>query len=260
MRLFVAALVSLSLASPAAASTFDSVQIGHEIDDPVDSNGNPVLFDGNPTLYQLAGQSAFIQTRTSSSTSGGQLDGAAGFGFIEFTEVFPPALLTDYLSFSYLGVVDLNGTDLNGDPVLLDRSIVIAYRVGVAEGMLIEDLFPAYTESALVSAFTTVFDSPEFLDMAFSQVGGQPNTSGLMTLADVQCSPLICNVPNVVQYGEALDLIAFIGGPNGDEGVRIGRIYSSASRITMVVPEPSTLALFGVGALGLLLVGRRRAA
>ena len=226
----------------------------------MDGNGDPVTFDGNPTFYQLAGQSAFMQTRTGSLTSSGQLDGATGLGHILFTEGSPPALLSDYLTYSYLGVVEFHGTDVNGDPVLLDQSIVIAFQPGTAEGFRLDELFPAYTESALVTAFTTSFDSPEFLDMAFTQVVGQPGTSGAIAVQQTDChGTLSCDFPTQVQVGDTLDLIAFIGGAGGDEGVLIGRIDFGVLR-QLNVPEPSSLSLFAVGAFGLYAAGRRRIA
>jgi hypothetical protein len=254
-----AAAAVLMLASPALALTLDLAALRHDIFDPVDSNGDPVEYDGNPTYYQLAGQSAFIQTRANSGTSGGQLDGATGTGFIQFTEVFPPALLGDYLTFSYIGVVELQGTDVNGDPILLDQSIVIAFRPGtIAAGTRIEDLFPSYTESALVTAFTTQFDSPEFLDMAFTQVGGQPDTSGLIHTLTSDChnqNTVACDTPITQQAGEYLDLIAFIGGTNGDEGVAIGTLDFSVTRVFNLVPEPAPMAMFAVGVVGLAIAG-----
>lgn len=260
--ILAAAVLSLALTAPAAAVTLDSATIYYDIYGPVDANGDPLMFDGNATAYQLAGQSAFIQTRTSSSSSGGQLDGAAGLGEIQFLEVFPPPLLTDYISFSYLGIADLLGTDSNGDPVVLDRSIVIAYQPGVAEGLRIEDLFP-YTEATLVSQFTTQFDSAEFLDMAFTQVGGQANTSGLISVQQTDChNTTMCDAPTQIQFGETLDLIAFIGGENGDEGVVIGTLEFSMVQMLNVspsaVPVPAAAWLFGSGLLGLIGAARRK--
>lgn len=263
MRVLTAALLSLLLAGPAAAVTIDYAGISYWIDEPLDANGDPLVFDGNATAYQLAGQSAFIQTRTNGGTSGGQLDGAAGsFGDIAFAEVFPPPLLSDYISFSYLGIADLLGTDSNGDPVTLDRSIVIAYQPGVAAGLRVEDLFP-YTEATLVSQFTTQLDSAEFLDMAFSQVGGQANTSGLISVLQTDChNTYICDGPTQIQFGETLDLIAFVGGANGDEGVVIGALSFGLTRTQNIgpsaVPVPAAAWLFGSGLLGLVGVARRK--
>lgn len=260
--ILTATLLSFALAAPASAVTLNSATITHDIYGPVDAYGDPLVFDGNATAYQLAGQSAFIQTRTSSSTSGGQLDGAAGMGDIQFLEVFPPPLLTDYISFSYLGIVDLLGTDSNGDPVTLDRSIVIAYQPGVAEGLRIEDLFP-YTEATLVSQFTTQFDSAEFLDMAFNQVGGQANTSGLIYVGQTDChNTFFCDALTEIQFGETLDLIAFVGGVNGDEGVVIGTLdFAMVQRLNVspsTVPVPAAAWLFGSGLLGLIGAARRK--
>jgi len=248
--------VSLAFAAPAAAIDYDSAAIFHDIYSPLDSNGDPLLFDGNPTHYQLTGQSAYIQTRASSGTSGGQLNDATGFGQIDYTEIFPPALLTDYQTYSYIGVVDLHGTDSNGDPVVLDRSIVIAFQPSVAEGLRIDQLFlVSYTEAMLVSQFTTQNDSPEFLDMAFYHVGGLTNTSGNLSVLYTDChNTFSCDPQTQIQFGDTLDLIAFIGGANGDEGVVIGTIDSGLTRSLNVgpVPEPETYAMMlaGLGLLG----------
>lgn len=262
-RILTSVLLSLLLAEPAAAITLDYGGIYHDIYEPLDTNGDSLLFDGNATFYQLAGQSAFVQTRTSGSTSGGQLDGATGFGDIPFIEVFPPTLLSDYVSFSYIGVVDLHGTDSNGDPVVLDRSVVIAFQPLVAEGLRIDQLFPVmYSEATLVSQFTTLFDSPEFLDMAFNQVGGQANTSGTLGVNVTDChNTFVCDGPTQLQFADTLDLIAFIGGVNGDEGVLIGTIESGLTRqlnVPSTVPLPAAAWLFGSGLLGLAGFARRR--
>ncbi len=260
MRSLALAALLLLTAAPALATSIDSMQITHDLAEPVDANGDPVTFDGNPTQYRLGGQSAFIQSRTSSGTSGGQLDGAAGFGDIHFIEAFPPALLSEYQTYSYLGIVGLDGTDANGDPILLDQSLVIAFQPGVAEGLRVEDLFPAYTESGLVAAFTTQFDSPEFLDMAFGLVGGQPSTSGRMSVNETDCSfQFTCPGATQIQSGETLDLIAFVGGPNGDQGVVIGTLAFGMTRsLNLPVPEPTPLALFAMGTLGLCVAGCAR--
>jgi len=253
----VAVAISLGTASPAAAFNIDRVGVTHDIAEPL-LNGSPLLFDSNPTFYQLAGQSALMQTRASSSTSGGQLNGAKGFGSIEFTEVFPPAQLSEYQTYSYIGVVELHGTNSGGDDVILDRSIVIAFRPNVAEGQKIQNLFPGspnYDEATLVNQFTTQFDSSSFLDMAFNRVGGQPNTSGRMSVNFTDChNTLVCDGQTQVQFEEVLDLIAFSGGDNGDEGVWIGSLGMGMTRMLNVgpVPEPETYAMLlaGLGLIG----------
>jgi hypothetical protein len=253
----VAVAISLGTASPAAAFNSDRVRVTHDIAEPL-LNGSPLLFDSNPTFYQLAGQSALIQTRASSGTSGGQLDGARGFGSIEFTEVFPPAQLSEYQTYSYIGVVELHGTNSGGDDVILDRSIVIGFRTNIAVGQKIENLFPGspnYDEATLVNQFTTQSDSSSFLDMAFNRVGGQPNTSGRMSVNFTDChNTFVCDGPTQVQSEETLDLIAFIGGENGDEGVWIGSLGMGMTRQLNVgpVPEPETYAMLlaGLGLIG----------
>lgn len=254
-----AALTTL-FATPAFSLSIDNVEIRHDIFQAVDANDDPILFAGNPTFYRLVGQSAFIQTRTSSSTSGGQLDGATGFGLISFTEVFPPTSVTDYQTFSYLGVVELDGTDGNGDPVVIDRSIVIGFLPGIAAGLRIEDLFAGYTESVLVDAFVNSSDSPEFLDMAFNRVGGQPDTSGTMGVFETDCHfTNLCDPATQLQLEVELDLIAFVGGVDGDLGVSIGNLGASVLRSNNVgpVPEPGTALLMGSG-LALLAARRPR--
>ena len=157
-------------------------------------------------------------------------------------------------------MADLNGTDTNGDPVVIDRGLVIAFQPGVAIGLRIDDLFSGYTESVLVNAFTTSFDSPEFLDMAFTRVGGQANTSGAIAVSTTDCHfTFVCDPPTQVQLSQVLDLVAFVGGVNGDEGVVIGTLEFGVTRLYNVVPEPGTAVLMGAG-LGRLSIGRRRAA
>ena len=58
-------------------------------------------------------------------------------------------------------------------------------------------------------------------------------------------------VPPIGQTGTSLDLVAFIGGPDGDLGVKVGTLQVT------VVPEPSTLVLGIAGLAGLGCVIRR---
>ena len=102
-----------------------------------------------------------------------------------------------------------------------------------------DDLF-TYSESDLVTAFGT-FDSPEFLDIL-----GGPN--GIESLASAKGQ---FQIPSLSASGTRLDLIAFIGGPNGDLGVKIGEMGVT------VVPEPSSAALL-LGAFGMSAILRRR--
>lgn len=181
--------------------------------------------------YRLVGQSAFIQTRTDSSTSGGQLDFLeSGDSQFSFDEVFPPDSLADYLGFAYFGIVE---TVVAATDTVVDTSLVIAYLPGFGVGELVSDTFP-YDASTLVTAFTTEFDSAEFLDM----LGLVP--ANATTLGDIA-------VPPLGRPGTTMDLIAFF---DGGAGVKIGTLYVS-------VPEPSTLALLATAGVGLLVLRRR---
>jgi hypothetical protein len=205
----------------------------------LDVNLDPIpltnLF-GDPVegYYLTTGQSAFIQSRTSSGTSGGAMDGISSSNTqIQFFEVFPPPTLEDYLTFSYFGIVE--SYDENG--LLFDRSLIAAFQPGTAEGLLADGYF-GYTESDLVTAFAT-FDSPEFLNV-LNSFGSIFETSGTIAL------------PDTGRPGDTLDLIAFTGGPNGDLGVRVG---SLSMQVTQVIPEPTSLILSLASTLTLL---RRR--
>lgn len=194
----------------------------------IDGAGDPV--EGS---YMLTGQSAFLQYRVSSGTSGGQLDGVATPGTsISFDEVFPEPDLNNYLEFAYFGRVI--SYDENGAP--FDTSLVMAFVPGEGVGMRIDDYF-TYTEAELVTAMDS-FDSPEFLDMLTNQMPGTSAVRGIIT------------VPPLGRVGDTLDLVAFTGGIDGDLGFKIGSIGMS------VVPEPGALVM-GLAGLGLCLVRRR---
>lgn len=178
--------------------------------------------------YELAGQSAFSQTRVGSGTSGSQLDGVKSGGTsISFTELSPPPSLGDYLDFAYFGIIERRN-DTNS---VIDTSLIIAYTAGSGLGELVSDTFP-YTEAELVAALTGGFDSPEFLDM-LDLVPANTTTRGAIA------------VPPIGRPGEVLDLIAFIGGDDGDVGVKVGTLA------VQVVPEPSTLGLLVTGFVAL---------
>ena len=191
---------------------------------------------GVDSFYQLVGQSAFVQYRTSSSTSGGQLDYTSTPGTtIAFLEFFPPPSLADYLSFAYFGLIE--SYDDNGD--LFDTSLVMAFQPGVADGLPITDFFPMYTEAELVAALSSSFDSNEFFYL-LDNIGTLGETTGAI------------GVPPLARVGDTLDLIAFTGGLDGDRGVSVGTLEVN------VVPEPGTLALIGFPLVGLALRRRRR--
>ena len=229
----LAVVVSAGLAAPALAFQ-DNVTIFGDVYAPASGD-----------FFQLAGQSAYVQQRTNGGTSGGQLDGITTGGFsIGYVEVFPEAILTDYLTFGYFGVV--NTFAVNGDPEeplagIVDTSIVMALQPGVGEGQTVQNFnTPGYDEATLVAALTGSFDSPEFFAVLGSY-GDQSEHFGTIGL------------PQESIVGDTLDLIAFIGGPNGDEGVKIGEINTSIER---EVPSPGATALLGLA--GIAAFRRRR--
>ena len=213
-------LVGLCLLAVVSVAKADVVTIDVSLDSPVDGT------------YQLSGQSAFLQTRTDTGTSGGQLDGIQSGGtFISFTELFPPASLADYLDYAYFGIMQTR--DIFDE--VIDSSLIIAYTAGSGVGQTVGDTFP-YTEAQLVDAFTNSFDSPEFLDM-LNNVQSNAATLGEIAL------------PPIGRPGTVLDLVAFIGGPDGDLGVKVGTMGVT------VVTEPSTIGLSLMA--GILLLGAR---
>lgn len=221
-RILTAALLLLTLAAPALYA--DDVTIDVFVDS-LETN-----------TYHLLGQSAFVQYRTGGSTGGGQIDGVSTPGTsINFTEVFPPPSLADYLRFAYFGIVERRNIDND----VLDTSLVIAYQPGVAEGQTLASLFPAlaYTQAQIVTALTTVNDSDEFFALG-SAIDAELNAQGTI------------GVPPINQFGDTLDLIAFWGLNN--TGLKIGTLDVT------VVPEPASLALLAAGSL--LILRRRRAA
>jgi hypothetical protein len=216
------AILSLCLVLWTGTALADTVTIDVVLDSPISGS------------YRLSGQSAFIQTQTGASTSGGQLDGVQSpVTSISFEEVFPPPTLADYLGFAYFGILQT----LDEFDEVIDTSLVVAFNAGSGVGTVIGDTFP-YDEATLVAAFTGGDDSLEFLDM----LGLVPANAS--TLGDTA-------VPPVGRPGTLLDLVAFIGDDDGDVGVKIGTLGVT------VVPEPSTLSLLVIGAAGLLAVRRR---
>lgn len=218
MRRSLLALCLLLSATAASADTFtvdvelDSLELGR---------------------YRLAGQSAFIQTRTGSSTSGGQLDGLeSGTSQFSYLELFPAVSLSDYLDFAYFGVIET----LDEFDQVIDTSLVVAYQPGSGVGELVQNRF-SLTESTLVTALTTSFDSPEF-EAFFNEVLNESATRGVIA------------IPPIGRPGDVLDLVAFIGADS--EGVKVGTLGVT------VVPEPGTFGLLLAACGALLVVARRR--
>jgi len=181
--------------------------------------------------YRLTGQSAFIQTRTGSGTSGGQLDGVtSGSTTMSFQEVFPPPSKADYIGFAYFGILET--LDLVGN--IIDTSLVMAFDAGDGVGTLVDDTFP-YTEAQLVSAMTGGLDSPEFLDML------DLVPANASTLGDIA-------VPVLGRPGTTMDLVGFIAGSSG---LNVGTL-----KVT-VVPEPSSFALLALAGLSLWIYRQR---
>ena len=221
MKRLVFGLCLVLLTGTAAA---DTVTIDAVVDSP-DSGS-----------YRLSGQSAFIQTRTGSSTSGGQLNGVVSPGTsISFEEIFPPPTMADYLGFAYFGILQT----LDEFDEIVDTSLVVAFDAGSGVGTVIVDTFP-YDEATLVAAFTGGDDSLEFLDMLdLAPANGS-------TLGDIAVTP-------IGRPGTLLDLVAFIGGDDGDVGVKIGTLGVT------VVPEPSSLSLLLLATAAMFAVAFLRA-
>lgn len=226
----------LGASSASAASFFDLGQITVSLTQDLEFK------------YKIIGQVAFVTSTTTGGTSGGQLEGAdSSTSAVDFVEVFPQATLDDYLTFSFFGRV--HRLDVDTDEVL-DTSVIFAVQRSVIFDenndplvVKVEDLNSfGYDETTLVNALGT-FDSPEFLNV-LGEIGGNADTKGRIAK------------PQLSDFGETLELVTFMTGPNGDEALAIGTLQFSYSRI--IVPEPSGLALVGVAAP--LLMGRRRKA
>lgn len=230
MRKLFAALLAVTAMGTAVHADVVDIDVTVDSYNYLDVNDDPQV-----GFYELTGQSAFIQFRSDSMTSGNALDGiTTGSSTVSFTELFPPASFSDYLTFAYFGRVNTYDVDNN----LVDTSLVIAFQPGYGVGEMVENYF-SYTEADLVAAMATN-DSPEFLSMLNSQIPSQPLVQG-----DIA-------VPPIGQPGQTLNLVAFIGGVNGDQGVAIGTLDMT------VTPEPASLALLATA--GVLLCQRRRAA
>jgi hypothetical protein len=176
----------------------------------------------------LVGQSAFITTRTSSGTTGSPLDFVSPPGeFIEYQEIFPEDSLEDYLTFGYFGVLE---TSDGANQVL---NFVSTFLPGAYDGDTTVSFFGFDDAVALAQTFNTSFDSPEFLD-TISFFFNSTNT----VMGDIALPTL--DIPRI---GQTLDIVAFIGVSN--KAIKIGELSVA------VIPEPSTLALVGVIAVGL---------
>ena len=224
------ALVAFAALASSASAFTDNVSIF----------GDLYTLDSGDTL-ELAGQSAYIQYRTSSSTSGNHLDGVQSGGFgIAYAELFPEANLTDYLTFGYFGIVNTL-TDSRSFNTITDTSLIVAMQPGVGEGQTFDSFnTPGYDEATLVAAMTGGDDSAEFLAV-------------LESLSDNSSLLGAIDLPQEAIVGDTLDLIAFIGGPNGDQGVKVGELNTS---ITREIPTPGATALLGIA--GLCVTRRRR--
>ena len=204
-------------------------------------------------FYRLAGQSAFYSNRTSSLTTGGQLDGlvsSTSLQDISFLEVFPENELTDYLTFGYFGVLETVVDDGSGEQVT-DRSLVVAGQFGTFAGLPISSILPFATESELVDALANGFDTPQFFDALFSAVGN-PDLLGDLALFQ-QAFPAAPT--DTIRDGQTLGLYAFIDAIPGEEdrALQIGNLSTSVLR---VIPAPATVVLGLAGAL--VLAPRRR--
>ncbi len=220
MRKFLL-VVSLSLI--AAVANADTVILDVQLDYP--STGR----------YRLAGQSAFLQTRTTSLTSGGQLDGIeSGGASWSYDELFPEPSLNDYLNFAYFGIIET----LDEFDAVIDSSLIVAYASGSGVDETISDRF-AFSEAQLVGALTTSFDSQEFFDF-FDAVLSESVVQGEIA------------VPSFFRPGSVLDLVAFIGGAEGDVGVKVGTLGVT------VVPEPGTFGMLLAACAALFVIRRRR--
>ncbi len=211
------------------ASALASNAVGGSINFTVDVELNAP--DG--FVYTLLGQSAFITTRPFSFTTSNLLDNITSPGAgIGFGDVFPEPSLHDYHSFGYFGILETRM--ITGE--LVDTSLIVAFAPGMGVGSQIQQTLPAHDEATLVNAFTTQFDSSEFFDTLFAVVGEAT------LLGDIAAPP-------IGRPGETMDLIAFIGGDLGVEGVDVGDLTVA------VIPAPGFAAVLGLGVLASL---RRR--
>lgn len=249
-----ASVVALMAAAMPAAARIDIVSIQGALDFPAAAKDLP---EGSQTFYRLRGQSAYISTRTNSGSTGGQLDGITSFdsenGFFDVTfgEVFPEAILTDYLSYGYFGVIETVITSPEDGEQVIDTSIVMAGAYPfVLGGLRIDEILPVASEADLLPALTGSFDSPEFFSI-LNSLPSNPDLLGDIGLGFVDTT--ISNVVDNVRDAGILTLYAFTGGEAGDLAVNVGYLTTG---ITRVVPAPAPAAMLAFA--GLAATRRRR--
>jgi hypothetical protein len=251
-RILTGALLAV-LAGALPAQADDRVTIQGRLDFAPRTDGTPE--DG--VLYRrLRGQSAFITTRTASSTSGGQLDGTTSFDsessnfVIQYSEVFPETNLNDYLGFGYFGVVETVLRLPGVEDSVVDTSLIVAGTYPSALlGRRIDELLPVGTEAQLLAGMTQSFDSPEFFSLLDS-LASNPDLLGTIAL-----DTFVIGQSSVdhVRDGRVLTMYSFTGGLNGDEAVDVGYLDTSILRI---VPSPGAASLLGLA--GVISARRRR--
>ncbi len=238
-----AAVVAFGLSAVPGAASIDVAAIGVTLDFPAGAGG---------AFYRLTGQSVFFSTRTSSVTTGGQLDGVTSYDSqnavhqITFNEVFPEANLTDYAGFGYFGVIEAYAFDGDAPAALIAQGIVIAGR-GLGAGTRVEDLFPGLTAASLLNALVTTPDSPEFF-AALEAAVGNPQLNGLTGLLDSDLGE--------IRVGQSLSLYAFLPDPSNQDGPFATDVGFIDHTIVRVVPAPAAAGLFGL--VGIAAARRRR--
>lgn len=230
------AIVSAALCAVAGSALADQVTITARLDYPDQPDSG--------LYYRLTGQSVYFSLRTSSLTTGGQLDGLDSFASdptgvtITFEEVFPEAELTDYLRFGYFGVVETLRVSDDGEPdSVIDRSIVIAGKSNMFGGLRVEDLLPGLDEMTLLDALTNSFDSPEF----FSALGTATSDQRLQGDIRLLTDPSDDNPSGEVRTGESIGLYGFF-----DEATEIGYLATTVYR---PVPSPGAICILGMAGL-----------
>ena len=194
---------------------------------------NQLGLNSNDHSSELVGQSAFITRRASGGASGDPLFSVTPPGdFIEYEEIFPEASLEDYLTFGYFGVlqtrdqftfgrVDFISTFLPGT---YDENTTVSFFFGIDDTIDLAQIFNETPDSA---------DSPEFAAMSVFFFNSSDTVMGDIALPTL----------DIPRLGQTLDIVAFFGV--GGTAIKIGELSVA------VVPEPSTLALVGIFAVGL---------